>query len=95
MKQSPITLTQEHTLIKEGSSQVPTMEKGKELVTKHFYTLGSLGNTLSWGDQQIPQLVDEVVDVQPISYNKKRKVVMKRTVKIRRFTLDSTVFITT
>jgi hypothetical protein len=71
------------------------MEKGKEPVMEHFYTSGSLGNTLSWGDQQIPEPVDEVVDVQAISYDKKRKAVMKRTVKRRRFTLDSTMFVTT
>jgi hypothetical protein len=71
------------------------MEKGKEPVMEHFYTLGSLGNTLSWGDQQIPEPVDEVFDVKAISYDKKRKAMMKRTVKRRRFTLDSTMFVTT
>jgi hypothetical protein len=39
------------------------MEKGKEPFMEHFFTLGSLGNTLSWGYQQIPEPIDEVVDV--------------------------------
>jgi hypothetical protein len=94
-EKSPITSMQEKTLTKEGSSQVPTMEKGKEPAMEHFYTVGSLGSTLSWGDQQILEPVDEVVDVQAISYDKKRKAVMKRTVKRRRFTLDNTLFVTT
>jgi len=33
MEQSPITLTQYQTLTKECSSQVPTIEKGKEPIT--------------------------------------------------------------
>jgi hypothetical protein len=74
---------------------VPTMEKGKEPTMEHFYTSGSLGNTLSWGDQQILEPVDEVVDVQAISYDKKRKAIMKRTVKRRRSNLDNTLFVTT
>jgi hypothetical protein len=40
---------------------------------------GSLGNTLTWGDQHIPELVDEIVDIQVIAYDRKRKVVMRRT----------------
>jgi hypothetical protein len=48
---------------------------------EHLYTLGSLGNTLSWGDQQIPEPVDEIADVQAIAYDRKRKFMMKRMVK--------------
>jgi hypothetical protein len=55
----------------------------------------SLGNTLTWGDQQIPEPVDEVVDVKVIDYDRKRKVVMRRTTKKRRLTLDFTLLITT
>jgi hypothetical protein len=62
---------------------------------EHLYTVGSLGNTLSWGDQQIPEPVDEVTDIQEISYDRKIKVVMRRTVKKRKLTLDSTLLITT
>jgi hypothetical protein len=71
------------------------MEKGKEHVMEHFYTSGSLGNILSWGDQQILEPIDEVFDVQDISYDNKIKAVMKRHVKRRSFTLDSTMFVTT
>jgi len=69
--------------------------KGKEPITKHFYTPGSLGNTLSWGDQQIPEPIDKVDDVQDISFDKKTKAIMKRTVKIMRLNLDNTLFVTT
>jgi hypothetical protein len=62
---------------------------------EHLYTAGSLGNTLSWGDQQIPEPVDEIVDIQEIAYDRKRKAVMRRTTKKRRLTLDSTLLITT
>jgi len=71
------------------------MEKGKEPAMEHFYMAGSLGSTLSWGDQQILEHVDEVIDVWVVSYDNKRKAVMKRTVKRRRFTLDNTLFVTT
>ena len=47
------------------------------------------------GDQQISELVDEVIDIQVIAYDRKRKVVMRRTTKKMRLTLDSTLLITT
>jgi hypothetical protein len=53
-----------------------------------------LGNTLTWGEQQIPEPVDEVTDIQGITYDRKRKVIMKRTTKKRRLTLDSLILIT-
>jgi hypothetical protein len=62
---------------------------------EHLYTAGSLGNTVSWGDQQIPEPIDKVVDIQAIAYDRKRKVVMKITVRKRKLTLDNTLFITT
>jgi hypothetical protein len=31
---------------------------------------------LTWGDQQIPELVDEVVDIHSISYDRNRKDIM-------------------
>jgi hypothetical protein len=70
------------------------MEKGKEPAMEHLYTSGSLGNTLSCGDQKIIEPIDEVVDVRDISYEKKRKAMMKITVKRKRFTLDNTFFVT-
>jgi hypothetical protein len=50
---------------------------------------------LTWGDQQIPELVDEVVDIHAISYDQKRKDIMQRTTKKRRITLDRSILITT
>jgi hypothetical protein len=37
----------------------------------------------------------KVVDIQAISYDRKRKSIMKRTTKKRRLTLDRSVLITT
>jgi hypothetical protein len=39
--------------------------------------------------------VDEVVDIQAIAYDLKRKSIMKKTTKKRRLTLDSSILITT
>jgi hypothetical protein len=64
------------------------------MVLEHFHTPGSLGNSLSWGDQPIPEPVDEVVDVQAITYDRKIQLIVKRTGKKRRITLDSVVMIT-
>jgi hypothetical protein len=35
----------------------------REPTMEHLYMGGSLGNNLPWGDQQIPELVDEVIDI--------------------------------
>jgi hypothetical protein len=50
---------------------------------------------LTWGYQKIPELMDEVSDIQAISYDRKRKSIMRRTTKNRRLTLDSAILITT
>jgi hypothetical protein len=50
---------------------------------------------ITWGDQQIPEPMDEVVDIQAISYDRKRKSIMKRTNNRRRLTLDRSILITT
>jgi hypothetical protein len=57
--------------------------------------IGSLRNTLPWGDQQIPEPVDEVANIQEISYDRKRKVVMRRKINKMKLMLDSILFITT
>jgi hypothetical protein len=57
--------------------------------------VGILDNTLSYGDQQIPEPVDEIVDIQELSYERKRKVVMRRTTNKRKLTLNNTLLITT
>jgi hypothetical protein len=71
------------------------IEEVQEPNLEQIYTVGSLGNTLTWGEQQIPEPVDEVVDIQEITYDRKRKSIMKRTTKKRRLTLDSSILITT
>jgi hypothetical protein len=62
---------------------------------ENIYTFEGLGNTLTWGEQQITELVDEVIDIQDISYDRKRKYIMKRTTKKRTLTLDNSILITT
>jgi hypothetical protein len=62
---------------------------------EHLYIVGSLGSTLSWGDQQILEPVDEVIDIHVISYERKRKVVMRIRINKRKLMLDSTLLITT
>jgi hypothetical protein len=54
-----------------------------------------LGITLTWGEQQIPEPVDEIIDIQAIAYDRKMKVIMKRTTKKMTVTLDSLIIITT
>jgi hypothetical protein len=50
---------------------------------------------LSWGDQPIPHLVEDVVDLESFSYDKKKKSIVKRTHRKRKVTLDSGVLSTT
>jgi hypothetical protein len=45
------------------------MEEVQEPILEQIYTTGSLGNMFTWGEKQIPELVDEVVDTQAISYD--------------------------
>jgi hypothetical protein len=45
------------------------MEEVLETNLEHIYTVESLRNTLTWGQQQIPEPVDEVIDIQAISYD--------------------------
>jgi hypothetical protein len=47
------------------------MKEVQEPSLEHIYTVGSLGNMLTWGDQQIPEPMDEVVDIQAISYDRR------------------------
>jgi hypothetical protein len=55
----------------------------------------NLGNTLTRGDQQIPESVDEVADIHAIAYDQKRKAIVQRTTKKRRIMLDRSILITT
>jgi hypothetical protein len=52
------------------------MEEVQEPSLIQIYTIESLGNMLTWGDQQIPKPVDEVVDIHSIAYDRKRKAIM-------------------
>jgi len=65
------------------------------MAMEHIYMKGILGGTLSWRDEQIPEPVDEFIDIQEIPYDRKAKVVMRRIIKKRKLMLDSTILITT
>jgi hypothetical protein len=39
--------------------------------------------------------MDEVIDIRAINYHRKRKSIMRRNIKKRRLTLDSSILITT
>jgi hypothetical protein len=82
-------------LIEEEGVQVPIIGRDREPTMEHLYMEGGLGNTLSWGDQQIPEPIDEVVDIHDNSYDRKRKAMMKTIVRKRNLTLDNTLFIIT
>jgi len=41
----------------------PIIDIGKEPIIEHFHTPGNIGNILSWGDQQILELVHEVENI--------------------------------
>jgi hypothetical protein len=69
-------------------------EEVQEPSLEHIYTVESLGNTLTWGEKQIPEPVDEVIDIQAIAYDRKMNDIMKRTTKKRRLTLDNSILIT-
>jgi hypothetical protein len=73
-------------------------EKNKEVQEsdlEQIYTTDSLGNMLTWGDQQIPEPVDEVADIYAISYDQKRKAIVQRTAKKRKITVDHSILVTT
>jgi hypothetical protein len=65
----------------------------REPAIEQLYKVGSLGNTLPWGDQQILEPVDEVPDIHEISYDRKMKFPMRRIVKKMKLMLDRTMFI--
>jgi hypothetical protein len=71
------------------------MEEVQEPSLEQIYTIGSLGNMLTWRDQQIPEPVDEFADIHAIAYDRKKKSIMHRTTKKRRITLDRSILITT
>jgi hypothetical protein len=66
----------------------------QELSIEQVYTIENLSNTLTWGDQQILEPVEEVSDIHAITYDQKRKSIIHRTTKKRRITLDCSILIT-
>jgi hypothetical protein len=76
-------LLSQKPLTEEEGGQVPTPRRYRETIMEHLFTARSLGNNLSWGGQQIHE-PDKVVDIQTISYDRKRKAIMKRTIMKRK-----------
>jgi hypothetical protein len=70
-------------------------EEVREPNLEQVYATDSLGNKLTWDDQQIPDPIDKVVDIYAISYDQKRKAIVQRTVKKRRISLDHSILVTT
>jgi hypothetical protein len=71
------------------------MEEVQEPSLQQIYTVESMGNMLTWGEQQILEPMDEFTNIQAISYDRKMKSIMKITTKKRRLTLDHSILITT
>jgi hypothetical protein len=69
------------------------MEEIQEPSLEQIYTITSMENILTWGDQQIPKPMDEVADIHAISYDRKMKDIMKRTTQRRRITLGHSILI--
>jgi len=61
---------------------------------EQFHTLGSLENILSYGDQLIPEQLDEVFDVESIVYEKKRQSIVIRTQRKNKIIVDSAMLCT-
>jgi hypothetical protein len=70
-------------------------EEVREPTLEQIYTVGILGNNLTWGDKQIPDPVYEVADIYDISYDQKRKDIVQKTVKKRRINLDQSIIVIT
>jgi hypothetical protein len=92
-KTPPVDEDQQESKSPEHTETSPSKES-QEPVIEHLYTGGCLGNTLTWGDQQIPKPVDEIVDIHAITYDRKSKFVMRRTTNKKRLMLNSTLLIT-
>jgi hypothetical protein len=76
------------------AKSLENMKEVQEPILEQIYTVGSLGIMLTWGDKQIPEPVDEVGDIQDISYDWKRKSIMNITTKKIRLTLYLSILIT-
>jgi hypothetical protein len=78
-----------------GHTGIYLSRKLREPTMEHLYMIGCLGNTMSQGDKHIPEPVDEVTNIKEIYYDRKIKVVMRRTIKKRKVMLDRTLIIAT
>jgi len=79
---------------KELGGQTSASDKGKVPTMEHFHTLGSMGIMLAWGDKKIPKPLDEVVDIEAITYDKKIQVSVTRASRKRKLNLDNTMVMT-
>jgi hypothetical protein len=90
---SPTTQISDEQQVEVGSTRLN--DEVREPTLEQIYTTGSLGNNITWGDQQIPDRVDEVADIYAISCDQKRKAIIQRMEKKRRITLDHSILVTT
>lgn len=70
-------------------------EEVQEPNIEQVYTIKSLGNTLTRGDKQILEPVDEVADIHATDYDQKRKAIIQTTTEKRRITFDFSILIIT
>jgi hypothetical protein len=69
--------TQETQTTKKTRDSQPR-EKIKETTIEKFHIPGCLRNILSWGDQLVPQPIDEVVNLDSLAYDRKLKSIIRR-----------------
>jgi hypothetical protein len=70
------------------------VDKGKALVMEQFYTLGSLGNSLSRRNQLILEPLDKVADVESIMHDNKRQSLIRIMQRKINMIVDSFVLLT-
>jgi hypothetical protein len=51
-------------------------------------TPSKLENVLSWGETPISDLIDDVVDLEQIAYNKRMRWIVKQTQRKRKLDLE-------
>jgi hypothetical protein len=69
------------------------MDKGKEPTMEHFHTLEAWRIFFLWGDQPILKPIDEVDDIESISYDHKRQYIVKRTQRKQKISVDNVVVV--
>jgi hypothetical protein len=58
---------------------------------QYFHTPESFQNVLSWGNRQIPYPIEELVDLESISYNRWRQAIVRIKQKRKRVYVDIVV----